>query len=249
MLVRILLIISIVLSLAGGGIGYVLNKDKTDALAGKMAAEQQLADTKKSLGKSQQDLKETKSSLDDTKTQLTSAQQSLEQAKRDLTDAQAKATELQGKVTEAQAKATAAQSQLDDVKSQVGQQSDAAKAAQAKVADLDKARRIAEDDLAKQKSEVDRLNDIIKRRQTGEMPPGISGKIVSVNRNWNFVVLNIGDKQGVVENGELIVSRNKAVIGRIRVTSTNGDTAVADILVNTLKDPSQQLQPGDDVQN
>ncbi|WP_093284853.1 hypothetical protein [Verrucomicrobium sp. GAS474] len=237
------------MSLAGGFLGWQINSQKTEALSGKAAAEQQLDTTKKTLGKVQEDLKQTKSSLDDTKGQLTTAQQSVEQTKRDLAAAQAKATELETKATDAQSKATAAQSQLDDVKKQVSQQSDATKAAEAKVADLDKAKRVAEDALAKQKAEVDRLSDILKRRVTGDMPPGISGKIVSVNRNWNFVVLNIGDKQGVVENGELIVSRNKSVIGRIRVTSTNGDTAVADILVNTLKDPSLQLQPGDDVQN
>jgi len=249
MLVRILLIVSILLSLAGGGIGYMLNNDKTAALARATTAEQQLDQTKKALSKAQGDLKQTQSTLDDTKSQLSTAQQGLEQTKRDLAAAQTKATDLEAKVSDAQSKATAAQSQLDDVKKQVGAQSDAAKAAQAKADALDKEKRIAEDNLAKQKSEVDRLNDILKRRPNGDMPPGITGKIVSVNRNWNFVVLNIGDKQGVVENGELIVSRNKTVIGRIRVTSTNGDTAVADILVNSLKDPNIQLQPGDDVQN
>ncbi len=249
MLVRILLVISILLSLAGGGIGYLLNQQKTDALNGKAAAEQQLATTKTALTKAQGDLKQAQSTLDDTKGQLTTTQQSLEQTKRDLSAAQDKATDLEGKVRDAQTKATAAQAQLDDAKRVANQQSDAVKAAQAKADALDKDKRMAEDARDKQKAEVDRLNDILKRRQTGDMPPGITGKIVSVNRNWNFVVLNIGDRQGVVENGELIVSRNKAVIGRVRVTSTTGNTAVADILVDSIKDPNVQFQPGDDVQN
>jgi len=77
MLVRLLLIVSIVLSLGGGGFGYLLNQQKTEALAGKAAAEQQVDQTKKDLSKVQDELKQTKTTLDDTKGQLTTTQQSL----------------------------------------------------------------------------------------------------------------------------------------------------------------------------
>jgi hypothetical protein len=77
------------------------------------------------------------------------------------------------------------------------------------------------------------------------MPPGISGKITFVNRAWNFVVLNVGLSNGVVPNGELIVYRGRNFLGKIKVTSAEDSTAVADIL----PDAKADIQVGDDVLN
>ncbi len=38
------------------------------------------------------------------------------------------------------------------------------------------------------------------------LPAGLKGQIEVVDPKWDFVVLNIGDAQGAVENGELLVS-------------------------------------------
>jgi hypothetical protein len=103
-----------------------------------------------------------------------------------------------------------------------------------------------EDDLSAQKAEVARLNDLRERSKTGEMPPGISGKILKVNQAWNFVVLNVGNLDGVVENGILVVYREKQFVGKVKVVSTEAHTCVADIIPEMTK---SAVQEGDEVFN
>jgi cell shape-determining protein MreC len=97
---------------------------------------------------------------------------------------------------------------------------------------------------ASQKQIAD-LQDAINRKTTGNMPPGISGKVTFVNRAWNFVVLNVGLSNGVVPNGELIVYRGRDFLGKVKVTSAEQNTSVADIL----PDAKADIQIGDDVLN
>lgn len=249
-MVRVLLIVALLGSLATGFFAFSLNGQKKDALTAQQQAEQKLASTQKDLAGAKKDLTETKSSLDDTKKQLDDVTSRSQATQAALTAAQTKAADLESKVSTAEQKANTAQAAADAAKGQLGAQTDAAKAAQTKADQLDKDKRQLADQLDAAKKEVDRLNDLSKRRVTGDMPPGINGKIVSVNRNWNFVVLNIGDKDGVVENGELTISRSvagkKQVIGKVKVVSTEANTAVADIEVTTLQG---QIENGDDVYN
>lgn len=77
------------------------------------------------------------------------------------------------------------------------------------------------------------------------MPPGISGKVTFVNRAWNFVVLNVGLSNGLIPKGELIVYRGDRFLGKVKVTSVEENTAVADIE----SDAKGDIQAGDSVLN
>ncbi len=245
-MVRVFIIIAILGGIATGFLGFLNNTKKKDAQAAQQQAEAQVTATQAQLKKTSADLTAAKTDLDAAKKKIDDVTTQAAATQTQLAAAQQKASELQGKADAAEAKANAASAQLDEAKKQAGVESDTAKAAQAKVDQLDKEKRGVQDDLAKATAEVARLKDMIQRSKDGVTPPGVNGKIVSVNRNWNFVVLNIGEKDGLVEKSELIVSRNKQVIGRIRVVSTEANTAVADILVDTLQG---QIQDGDDVLN
>jgi len=85
-----------------------------------------------------------------------------------------------------------------------------------------------------------------KSRELGLMRKGTTGRIIAVNPGWNFVVLNIGDKQGAVQNGVMLVVRNGEPIAKVRITSVEPSTAIADILPNSLR-KGITIQPGDDV--
>ena len=85
-----------------------------------------------------------------------------------------------------------------------------------------------------------------KSRELGLMRKGTTGRIIAVNPGWNFVVLNIGDKQGAVQNGVMLVVRNGQPIAKVRITSVEPSTAIADILPNSLR-KGITIQPGDDV--
>jgi predicted RNase H-like nuclease (RuvC/YqgF family) len=110
--------------------------------------------------------------------------------------------------------------------------------------------RAMNDSLAKQVKVADDKVAVLeiykKSRELGLMRKGTTGRIIAVNPGWNFVVLNIGDKQGAVQNGVMLVVRNGEPIAKIRITSVEPSTAIADILPNSLR-KGITIQPGDDV--
>jgi hypothetical protein len=63
-----------------------------------------------------------------------------------------------------------------------------------------------------------------------KMPTDLKGKVLTVDPKFQFVVLNIGDGQGVAKEGKLLVSRNGKLVGKLRVTRVQANTSVANIL-------------------
>jgi membrane-associated HD superfamily phosphohydrolase len=198
---------------------------KADADAAKEAADQ--ANTELTASKSQ---------VDDLSTKLATAQKAQDDLNSQLTQAKADAD-----------KATATLKQINDVLG--GMTAEQMKAAMQKAQDdltaAQSQQKILEDQLQASQKQIADLQDAINRSKVGAMPPGISGKVTFVNRAWNFVVLNVGISNGVVPNGELIVYRGRNFLGKVKVTSAEATTAVADILPNAKAD----IQVGDDVLN
>lgn len=73
---------------------------------------------------------------------------------------------------------------------------------------------------------------------------GLHGTVLAVNRAYNFVVLDLGGRQGVETNAEMLVLRGGTLIGKIRVSSVEPSTAIGDIISSTLP-RGVQVQPGD----
>lgn len=62
------------------------------------------------------------------------------------------------------------------------------------------------------------------------LPAGLKGKVLVYEKNWNFVVLDIGRKDGAIENGELTVYRNTKLVGKVKLTAVNTRLAIANVL-------------------
>lgn len=62
------------------------------------------------------------------------------------------------------------------------------------------------------------------------LPPGLRGTVIGVDPQWDFVVLDIGGDQGLVERGEMLVNRNGKLVAKIRITSVEPQRAVANVL-------------------
>jgi Signal transduction histidine kinase regulating C4-dicarboxylate transport system len=75
---------------------------------------------------------------------------------------------------------------------------------------------------------------------------GLRGTVLAVNQAYNFVVLNLGARHGVESNAEMLVLRDGALIGKIRISSVEPATAIGDIMTNSLA-RGAQMQPGDNV--
>ena len=74
--------------------------------------------------------------------------------------------------------------------------------------------------------------------------PNVRGSVLAVNQAYNFVVLNLGGRQGLEADTEMLVLRRGALIGKIRVSSVEPATAIGDIVTNSLA-RGVQVQPGD----
>lgn len=83
-------------------------------------------------------------------------------------------------------------------------------------------------------------------RQALQLQKGLEGRILAVNQAWNFVVLNLGDRNGLINNAEMLIKRGTQLIGRVRITSVEPSTSIADIVANSVPG-GVSIQPGDNV--
>jgi septal ring factor EnvC (AmiA/AmiB activator) len=85
-----------------------------------------------------------------------------------------------------------------------------------------------------------------KHREPATRRTGVRGTVLAVNQAYNFVVLNLGARQGVEPNSEMLVLREGTLIGKIRISTVEPATAIGDIITSSLA-RGVQAQPGDTV--
>lgn len=78
---------------------------------------------------------------------------------------------------------------------------------------------------------------------TGISHPGLNGKVVSINEDNNFLIVNIGEDSGVRVGDKLSVYRDTKYLASLEVIQVRKDIAAADI-----KDQWTKIQVGDLVQ-
>jgi len=102
------------------------------------------------------------------------------------------------------------------------------------------------DEVKAAQNRVAAIENEKKRREQGGNMLGVHGTVLAVNQAYNFVVLSMGDRQGVVPNSEMLVMRHGALIGKIRISSVEPTTSIGDIITNSLA-RGVQVQKGDTV--
>lgn len=249
---RILLGVAIALTLFSG-FKNLSNSSKIKGVNEEIAAATQSVETlkaenKKASAEAQAAKEEAKAVADAQKAAEAKAQAAaaeIEKAKRDLEQATAKTQEQDVKIRELEARAVATPppvvaptpdpellKRVADAETKAAEKEQLLKTLQAKSEDAEKKAAALEAEAS--------------RRAASLSKPGLEGKVLAVNPNWNFVVLNIGDRQGVVNNSNLIIKRGGALIGRLRVTSVEPSTSIADILSGSVP-KGAFVQPGDEV--
>jgi seryl-tRNA synthetase len=99
-------------------------------------------------------------------------------------------------------------------------------------------------DRADQPKEGKKRREVV--RETAHRRTGLRGTILAVNQAYNFVVLNLGTRHGVESNAEMLVLRDGALVGKIRISSVEPATAIGDMITGSLA-RGAQMQPGDNV--
>lgn len=256
---KLLLIVTIVLSVGAAALGY-LNRDVLMQTRDTLATTQtDLATRTSELETANKDIEAKKgeiatltteketltADLGKTKTELT-------KTKDDLTTAQTKITETETNLTTAQAKITEQETAIKDLEQKVADAQNGPAPAQqtneweARAKELEQLNVKLEEERSSLKASVAEFKAKEEARQKVMLRPGLQGTILAVNQAWNFVVLSLGDRQGVVPNAELLVQRGGQMLGKVRVTSVEPSTSIADILVRTVP-RGFTVMPGDTV--
>src|SRR5262249_36797759 len=137
------------------------------------------------------------------------------------------------------------QSQLDDLRRQL----DGAEQEKALLAEkLQNAQERTTEAKATPKAESRKRRETasVQREGVSSHRAGVHGAVLAYNQAYNFVVLNLGARNGVEPNSEMLVLRDGTLIGKIRVSSVEPATAIGDIMTNSLA-RGVQVQAGDSV--
>ena len=259
---KILLIASIVISVATIGIGY-LNHEKL------ATASQEGAETATQLEKAKSDIAKSKTELADAQEKLTAANKAKDDFNAQATVAKATAEkvalqvpelekqlkEKDQKITESTADLAAKDTKIAELEAkQTGVVAPTTTTADtSKVAELEAANQELktlleklQGQLTSSTADVKALQEKENNRSKNVMSAGLKGRILAVNQGWNFVVLSLGDRSGVVKNAEMLVSRGNQMIGKLRITSVEPSSSIADIIVNSVP-RGMSIQPGDNV--
>jgi predicted nucleic acid-binding Zn-ribbon protein len=174
-------------------------------------------------------------------------------AESDLVQMQTEKTELQTKLQTAQTEVSSLQTRVEEVGAKPSDNPGAPSLAELQ-AQLDEARRQLEnaehentflsEKIHSTQERSTQLEEEKKRRGPSVGRTGIRGTVLAVNQAYNFVVLNLGGRQGVEANAEMLVLRDGTLIGKIRVSSVEPSTAIGDIIASSLS-RGVQVQPGD----
>jgi len=260
---RILTIFSILIGLATAFLGWKtreqaleLQSNLRDAKSGRMAAEGKQKSAEKERDEVKTKLEETEGTLKKSQEDLTNARGELqnvkadyEKAKADVDDKSKKLAEIETAMRELQEKFKGILPEGMDPAQIPAKIKELADARQKLQTELDEAKQVQETLRSKAEeaeSKVAGQERTINSYRGPIVQQGLTGKVLAYNPGWNFVVLNIGDKSGLRNGVQLIVTRGGAMIGKVRVTTVEPSTAIADVLPGTLA-KGQSVQPGDSV--
>lgn len=74
----------------------------------------------------------------------------------------------------------------------------------------------------------------------------LNARIVAVNTDWGFVVVNAGKSVGITDATKLLVTRGGQTVGKLNIVSIQGERTVANIVPETLS-AGMSISPGDQV--
>jgi predicted RNase H-like nuclease (RuvC/YqgF family) len=249
---KVLLYASIAVTLATTALGFI-NKGKLSTAKDELATSEQAVIAKTAAVEQAQ--KEVKSTKDKLETATTEKDQALAQAETMKTDLEKNKSQVSDLTTQITAKTTEIAklaADLEEAKNKVAV--NPTDAAPAGPSPEDKARMQEQEtliaklqaDLESSRGQLETLRKKDQDRTALKMRNGLEGRILAVNQAWNFVVLNLGDKNGVVGNAEMLIKRGTQLVGKVRVTSVEPSTSIADIVANSVP-RGLSIQPGDNV--
>jgi hypothetical protein len=248
MILRISLILAILAGLGAGVISYLEMSDKIPALT-KQRDDEHTAKVNEIAAHTK-----TKAELKKTVAELTQTKSDLADMTKDRDRQQASAEQNKKRADELGIKLTSVTQQRDDAQNSLAQYK-ATQLTPEQILTLNKQIKDVRMEIEVTKAEnltflhtIGRLtNELAKYigpEQFVKLRADLHGKVVVVDPKWNFVVLDIGEDQGVISDGELLVSRGGKLVAKVKVRSVQKDRCIANLVPGW---SLSEMMEGDDV--
>jgi len=231
---RIVLAVAIVFGLAVGVLNFVYVKEKIVTTIQARDAFHKTADEETAAHRKFEKLaKDTQASLDRTNALLVATTAERDTALTENTDLKAKNTALTETLDKTTKERNDAQNDLAAWKS-LGIPLENIKATLASLKTVTEER----DAIAEEKRILTRkaedlqtqVNFLTGKEEEVPLPPGLKGTVLVTDPRYEFVVLDIGEKQGVRENGRLLINRNGKLVAKVQVKSVQADRSIANVM-------------------
>jgi hypothetical protein len=245
-MLRIFLVLSLAVSLAGVAFSFVL-KDKVVSLTGQrdqFKSERDTAQANEAQAKSAE--KKAREAEKKAKEELDTTTQELSGVKARLGEVEGTLTKTARELEETKVVRDTAQRELASWKA-TGVQPSQIMSLKAEAQRLLDERNVFAEEKKVMGREIVRLNDelaVYRGKSMEVIMPDVHGQITSVDGNFQFVFLDIGADNGLKQNGKLIVTRGTNLVGKVQLVRVEPRTAVANLLPDWSGSP---VQAGDRV--
>ena len=240
-----MLLASGVLGVLNGTKLKTLRNDANSAVAQKQAIERQKSEADNAMKAREAKVEEQTAKLAENDTRVG-------QSETDLIKTQTEKSDLQAKLQANETQIAELQKRIEELSKTPANPNPGAPSATELQAQLEDARKQLEN-AEREKSLLSEKfqNNVARGPETAvKREPAfhgsIRGTVLAFNPAYNFVVLNLGTRNGVEANAEMLVLREGSVIGKIRISSVEPATAIGDIMSSSLA-RGVQVQPGDTV--
>ena len=236
-MVRIFLVVTVLALLGGGFIARNNVQGRIDNLSTDLANTQNtLSTTQDDLGKAKKAQELAETARDDAQGEANAAKTRLSRAVSDLDQQRDRANEHEANAKKLQVELVDARKfseswrlfqQANGTQTEIRQ-----KLATFADVNTQRANFLAENTILL--SQIEKIG-VELSRYTGtsvkvSLPQNLHGTVTAVDAQFDFVVLDIGESQGAREHGELLVSRDEKLIGKLRILDVKKDHSIANIL-------------------
>ena len=192
-------------------------------------------------------LKQTEKDLADTTDRLNTTSNELVATKGTLAERVAEVAQLKETVSQKEQQIAQLDGQINELKTAKSDLEQQVKDRDDKIAKHEETIKDLKGEIVQWKDDNKRLEAelsgcLYPLKEDEYIRPGTAARILKVNDDWNFVVINLGTSAGARPNVRMFVHRGDKLIGRVRLAVVNSSMSIAEID----RDWAQgQIQEGD----
>ena len=191
-------------------------------------------------------LEQQKSLRADLEGKLTAAQEDIKKSQNQLVSLEAQRVQLESKVKSLESQVNGVELGKIVVNPEVKKKTAKEEAIEAKKAAIEaKKAAIAAKKAAKEKPKAPELKPVVEETKAVPAPAGmLEGKILVINKEYNFAVLSFGSRDGINVGDLFSVYHNGNYIGDLRIEKLHDSMSAANFVTPDLKD---KIAEGDKV--